>query len=108
MLIVGTLVISPLDLFGHKTKNNELSDNKKNLYSHMRHPFLLGLSLLFFTTPTMTRDRLMLAVILALYIYASSDIQQEDLVYVDKELNDSYSEMDKRLKFYWGRVCGRV
>lgn len=76
----------------------------KSLYTRMRHPFMLGLSLLFLTTPTMTYDRLFLATALMLYVYLSSDLQEEDAEYVEQTLNSIHSHILQKLKLNWAAL----
>jgi len=106
LLVVGTLMFSPMDLFGVVGKKGvrNSSKNMQEMYTHMRHPFLLGLFLLFLGTPTMTSDRLCLAVLLTTYLYVSSDLQQEDLAYVESVINNIYIHLEKYLKHHWAIV----
>eukprot|EP01127_Copromyxa_protea_P015677 TRINITY_DN4554_c0_g1_i2.p1 TRINITY_DN4554_c0_g1~~TRINITY_DN4554_c0_g1_i2.p1 ORF type:complete len:200 (-),score=12.11 TRINITY_DN4554_c0_g1_i2:99-698(-) len=110
MLIVGVLTFSPLDMFGVVTSKHPAVDNsskeRRSLYTRMRHPFLLGLSLLFLTTPTMTYDRCFLATSMILFIYLSSNLQEEDVVYIEETLNDVHSVILNKIKTNWRAVRG--
>ncbi|XP_068153925.1 nurim homolog [Drosophila tropicalis] len=58
----------------------------RHLYSHVRHPSFLGLTLILFATNVMSLDRLLLASVLTLYMYVAWSTDQKDVAYQQQQL----------------------
>lgn len=62
----------------------------QRLFSHHRHPILIPLCLLLWTSFEMTADRALLATTLSLYMLLSSKTDTEDVVYAEKRVQDAF------------------
>ena len=69
------------------------SKEQQELLSHLRHPTLLSPLVILWAVPTMTYDRLLLAVMLPLYILCGNQLTSEDVFYV----NEMHNEKKKTL-----------
>ncbi|ENN78350.1 nurim homolog [Dendroctonus ponderosae] len=69
----------------------------QKLTAHMRHPSFLGFLLVFWLSPVMTIDRVLLATILTLYMYMAWNTDVQDYNYQKYMYQKKYHEL-KRLK----------
>ena len=63
------------------------SEQQRRLLSHNRHPIFLAPSVILWAVPTMTYDRLLVAVMLPLYLGLGTVIDRMDVAYVSKQFN---------------------
>jgi hypothetical protein len=64
----------------------EKSAETQQLYEHMRHPALLPFIIIFWVTPHLSLDRLLLAVWLTAYLLLTHSLTRSDLQYVEYQL----------------------
>lgn len=69
------------------------SQEQRDLLGHFRHPTILPPLVLLWAVPTMTYDRLLLAVMVPLYIIWGSKLTPDDVFYV----NEMHQEKKKTL-----------
>lgn len=92
----GSIIMDLPELLGVKQAYNSLNDcldpiaykavQLRNLYSHVRHPSFLGLTIILFATNVMSIDRLILAVLLTTYMYVAWNTDKNDVEYQQKQL----------------------
>ncbi len=108
LLVVQTFFFDHFEMSGVKhlyyhyilnTKTTPLEDKTdatRRLYTHMRHPHLLASMLVLWTVPSMTIDRLLLALLVPLFLIARSALDAEDVSYVRQQLLTSYHSAVER------------
>ena len=69
------------------------SEEHRELFQHMRHPVFLSPLIILWAVPTMTYDRILLAVMIPLYLLWGSGLVGDDVVYV----NDMYRQKKQTL-----------
>lgn len=103
VVLVSTLLISHLDLFGlrqvylHLTKREytHVSFTEPLFYRLVRHPLLLGFIIAFWATPTMTVGHLLFAAVTTVWMLFSIQLEEHDLV---AAYGDSYKDYQKRVR----------
>ncbi|CAG9856367.1 unnamed protein product [Phyllotreta striolata] len=74
--------------------NLKKSVEYQNLNNHMRHPSFSAFALLFWFTPLMSLDRMLLAVILTGYMYVTWNTTRNDYYYVKYQLERKRFSLD--------------
>ncbi|GJQ68545.1 hypothetical protein Trydic_g17113 [Trypoxylus dichotomus] len=91
LIYISTICVDINELLGIKQvyyKLKKLPDplsqksfQLKRLYDHMRHPGFSSFLVIFWVTPVMSLDRLLLAVVLSLYMYIAWKTDENDYEY---------------------------
>lgn len=107
-----SLAINHFDLFGvrqvwlHFTHRpyTSLSFRTPPPYNIVRHPLYVGWALAFWATPTMTLGHLLFAVLLSVYMFAASRVEERDLV---AHFGETYEDYRRRVPAFlpWPRLC---
>ena len=71
---------------------SEKEPSAQRLYKHMRHPIVIALLIVVWTTPILTLDHFLLSILLSLYPLLANDVDENDMRYVTHQLK---SEMKK-------------
>lgn len=69
------------------------SDQQGQLLGHNRHPIFLAPTIILWAVPTMTYDRLLLAVMLPLYLGLGTVIDRTDVAYMSKQFSMKKREL---------------
>jgi protein-S-isoprenylcysteine O-methyltransferase Ste14 len=88
LALVSTFIIDHFELFGLKQvwyrfreKESPKQDFKlASLYKVVRHPLMLGFTIAFWSTPTMTGGHLLFAGVTTVYVLVAIQIEERDLV----------------------------
>ncbi|XP_049848466.1 nurim-like [Schistocerca gregaria] len=70
--------------------NTSRSKKTQRLYDHYRHPSVIGLILVMWSSPTMTVDKIILALMLPLYYLNINSVDEQDSQYVSSRLQKTY------------------
>ncbi|HPQ99903.1 MAG: isoprenylcysteine carboxylmethyltransferase family protein [Lewinellaceae bacterium] len=97
VLLASTFLINHFELFGlqqaylHMMKRNARRPRFTTfaLYKMVRHPIYLGLSMIFWATPTMSMTHFLLATLFTAYIFVGIYFEEKDLI---KEYGKLYEE----------------
>eukprot|EP01126_Amoeba_proteus_P020588 TRINITY_DN2092_c0_g1_i7.p1 TRINITY_DN2092_c0_g1~~TRINITY_DN2092_c0_g1_i7.p1 ORF type:complete len:277 (+),score=39.97 TRINITY_DN2092_c0_g1_i7:550-1380(+) len=106
MLIMSLVSYSPYELFGTEIRPT-LTPELEDLYSHMRHPLILGICVLFFANPIFTYDKCALAVIFCLFIFLSSELDEKDLSFIETKHNTNLRRYLSMIENNWRIVVNR-
>lgn len=68
------------------------------VYRYSRHPMMLGLLIVFWSTPDMTVDRLVLALLLTVYLFIGIRFEERSLI---AEYGDSYKAYQKSVGMFF-------
>lgn len=63
------------------------SEEQQQLLSHNRHPIFIAPAIILWAVPVMSYDRLLVAVMLPLYMAATSNVDTLDRGYVTEQFN---------------------
>jgi len=107
LILLETLMMDHFELLGLKQIYfavqgwNEPMKYKNNLvetlYSHSRHPILLGLLIILWSTPVMTVDHFFLCLVFIFYELLWNNIDKDDIQYVEDSLkNDIHLILQQR------------
>lgn len=88
MVLLSTFLIDHFDLFGlrpvlrHRASKpaTDSAFVTPSLYRVVRHPLYLGFLVAFWAAPSMTRGRLLFAVVLSAYVLVAIRLEEHDLV----------------------------
>lgn len=69
------------------------SKQLRTLYSHIRHPSFVGLSVVLWAINIMSLDRLLLAVLWTLYMYIAWNTDHKDIMYHKCQLGRKRTEL---------------
>ena len=69
------------------------SAEQQQLLSHMRHPVFLAPLIILWAVPTMTYDRLLIAVMLPLYLGWGSSVDHLDTSYIKEQFRVKRSQL---------------
>ncbi|BFF90206.1 nurim homolog [Drosophila madeirensis] len=99
----GSLIMDLPELLGIKQVYYDLkeygkpiaykSSELRNLYSHVRHPSFVGLSVILIATNVMSLDRLLLASLLTVYMYVAWSTDDKDVAYQKQQLQCKKHEL---------------
>lgn len=100
MFLISTCLIDHFELFGLKQAYSYFLNRKPSspayktpfLYKLMRHPLILGLIIVFWSTPHMTVGHMVLAAGMTLYCFIGVSYEERDLV---SKFGDSYREYQR-------------
>lgn len=100
MFLISTCLIDHFELFGLKQVYAYFSNQKPSspvyrtpfLYKLMRHPLILGLIIVFWSTPRMTVGHLVLAAGMTAYCFIGVSYEERDLV---SKFGDSYRKYQR-------------
>lgn len=97
VLLASTFLINHFELFGLQQAYLHMMQRKARrprfttfaLYKMVRHPIYLGLSMIFWATPTMSMSHFLLATFFTAYIFVGIYFEEKDLI---KEYGKLYEE----------------
>ncbi|XP_017473635.1 PREDICTED: nurim homolog [Rhagoletis zephyria] len=104
MIIYGGSIIMDLpEILGVKQAYYDLKDyaqpiayksfRLRHLYSHVRHPSFVGLSVILWATNLMTIDRFLLALLLTTYMFLAWSTDRNDVVYQRNQFQRKVQEL---------------
>lgn len=105
-VLITSLVTNHFELFGIRQAwlyaigkpYTPLAFKRQWVYKYSRHPMMLGLLVVIWSTPDMSVTRLVLAVLLTLYLFIGIQFEEHGLI---QEFGDKYRQYKKEIGMFF-------
>lgn len=105
-VLITSLVTNHFELFGIRQAwlyatgkpYTPLEFKRQWVYKYSRHPMMLGLLIVIWSTPDMSATRLILAVLLTVYLFIGIQFEENGLI---QEFGDKYRQYQKEIGMFF-------